>query len=451
MGVSGRHFVDPSGGVVLLRGVNLAGDSKVPPFAPNVGTADLDRIAGLGFNVIRLVFIWEAFEPSPSDYDDGYLAAVAAVAASAWDRGIYVIVDIHQDGFSRFASHGVGDGFPRWTVSPRGTASIPDNGPDRRKWAITMALDPTSYKSFHDFYRDTYGVRSRYLAMLARLAETFSGVPGVVGYDLLNEPWGNERRELGPLYRDSAAVVRSRHPSAILFCEGQFVTNTGLRSRLRRPVDGPVAYAPHYYDPLLLGHRRWHRPTILMNNGFRHMTGTSRAWDAPLFVSEFGMDAGIERCGDYIDEIYDRLDANFASGAQWNVTPGWTPDLKDGWNGEDFTILDPSGRIRPNFRLRPYPRRTAGVPVRFCFRRAERDDEAHVAEFAWHHRPDRGVTEIFLPDSLFPPDSRIVVRAAEPGVVVEVRRDLVRQILIVRTDRPTPISLVVRSGGRGPR
>ena len=213
--VVGRQFVGSDGRMVLLRGVNLGGDGKLPPFPTPDDPVLLDQLTELGFNAIRLLFIWEAYEPEPGRYDEAYLARLVAVAATAWARGLYVIVDIHQDGFARTLCYGCGAGFPLWAVSPCATPHPPDNGCGCKGWPLFELMDPGVYRSFADFYADAYGVRTRYLAMLGRLAEAFAAVPGVVGYDPLNEPWGDERREIAPLYRDAAAALRpapDRHP-----------------------------------------------------------------------------------------------------------------------------------------------------------------------------------------------------------------------------------------------
>ena len=407
--VEGRRFVDDRGRVVILRGVNLAGNSKVPPFRPIRDPRDLDPLAELGFNVIRLVVVWEALEPRPGHYDVAYLGMLRQVVTEAAARGLFTILDVHQDGFSRYLSHGSGDGFPPWAASPLARLHVPDNSARARMWPILMTFDPGMHRSFADFYADAHGVRTRYLAMLGTLARVFANEPGVIGYDLLNEPWGRERGEIGPLYRDAASAIRAEDPTAILFLEGHLTSNTGRQTHLPRPDFGNVAYAPHYYKPTTIIFGAWFGGTPAIDRSFSRMSRKAEEWNVPLFLGEFGAPARSLHAGDYVDYLYRKLDDALASGAQWNVTPGWTPHDKDGWNGEDFNILNPeTGRVRPNFRPRAFPRAVAGEPLGF---RQDHDGPdpgaAGTLDFLWDNDPARGESEIFLPRKIFPAGSSL--------------------------------------------
>lgn len=134
------HFQDPaSGRTLLLRGVNLA-DGKLPrdqpshrlssldttagattfsyvdtPFPLEAAGAHLARLRRLGFTVLRLPVVWEALEHAgPGVYDEAYLAHVRAlVACAAREHGFRVLVNPHQDLWSRFAG---GSGAPLWTL-----------------------------------------------------------------------------------------------------------------------------------------------------------------------------------------------------------------------------------------------------------------------------------------------------------------------------------------------
>jgi endoglycosylceramidase len=273
--------------------------------------------------------------------------------------------------------------------------------------------------------------------MIARVARVMQAVPGVIGYDVLNEPWGHEVAEVAPLYLHASAVIQASHPSALLFLEGQITTNMGLQTKLPRLAIDNMVYAPHYYKLLPIVLRRWHGAVHNIDRAFARMNAVAESWNVPLFLGEFGMPADVDDTGDYIATLYDRLDASLASGAQWNYTPTWTPEFRDGWNGENFNMLDRDGTPRPNFRLRPYPRLTAGIPLRFVYRAPQLPTGAPSLEFIWDHCPQHGATELFVPAPLFPSGSTVSVDPPD----VACHYDALRQVLVCTAPRRTTVLL----------
>ncbi|POS74733.1 hypothetical protein DHEL01_v206867 [Diaporthe helianthi] len=153
------HFHDDSGRTIILRGVNLA-DGKSPPGHPSYNLSSLDSHADysylgsplnlddapaqltslryLGFNVLRLPVVWEALEHAgPGLYDDEYIAHVVSLVRLCNDHGFRVIINPHQDLWSRFAG---GSGAPLWTLHACGLD--PDSFADTHA-AVRYAEWPT--------------------------------------------------------------------------------------------------------------------------------------------------------------------------------------------------------------------------------------------------------------------------------------------------------------------
>jgi endoglycosylceramidase len=385
---SGKHLIDPAGRVVLLRGVNATGDAKVPNFRPLMSSSQLDPLSAWGINALRLLFIWEGFEPTRGSYDQSYLDYFEQVVRWAEARGLYVLVDFHQDAYSRYSIGGCGEGFPKWAVASKVKLATPDNGSRCSDWGMRMIADADHHATWHEFHADSEGARTAYLQMVKVVAARMAGHSNVVGYELMNEPWGTDA-ELSALYEAAGAALRERDPGRILFEPPHALTSSGLfENNIPRVSFENVVYSPHFYDSLIFAFGFWmgDAPAGYLDP----MLAKARSWGVPMVLGEYGVSGAVSNGADYLEAVHRWLDSNFVSSFQWTWAPGWRPDLKDGWNGEDFSIVDDKG-VRPNlFEPRPYPQKTAGMPESFNRTKAG-------FTYSWTHDPSLGRTEIFLP------------------------------------------------------
>jgi endoglycosylceramidase len=391
----GAYFRDEAGAIVMLRGLNVTGDSKMPPFRPVDDPHLFDSFPEWGVNVARLLFTWEAFEPERGSYDESYFAYYLSLIDALHARGVWVVVDVHQDAFSRFTTDGCGEGMPPWAVSSAVTKATPNNGKDCSGWGLKMILNGDMHRAWDDFYADAEGVRGRYLTLLDTLAQRLSPHEAVIGYDMLNEPWGDEVKQIGPLFEDAARTLRSHDERAILFVSPQALTSSGQDTKLEKPTFANFAYSPHYYDAGVIQFGTWLGGSL--KDPVERMENQAKTWNVPLCVGEFGAPGPGNNVTAYMDAFYLELDTRFLSGTQWSWVAHWDAEKKDGWNVEDFSIVDGEQKLRQTYRVRPYPARIAGEPTAFTSTLSP----APSVELSYTHDPALGATRIFAPRALF--------------------------------------------------
>lgn len=199
LSVDRTYLRDQHGRYVQFHGVNLSGSTKVPltkdqggktvttyigkPFPLETAATHMKTIRDQGFNVLRLLLMWEGVEPDKKgQYDTAYLAYIRDIVKLAGQYGLYVLLDFHQDMFSRhlkvnfndkpknvepgtlewtlmslvpgaggYTEAVQGDGAPRWVVQ----ACLPEKKMDSVNWGtprILSGLDQDASK-VNDIYQ----------------------------------------------------------------------------------------------------------------------------------------------------------------------------------------------------------------------------------------------------------------------------------------------------------
>ncbi|KAJ3326551.1 hypothetical protein HDU76_012826, partial [Blyttiomyces sp. JEL0837] len=205
---------------------------KGPPWYPVVdhwdkqysfNIDDVAFIADLNINVVRLGVMWPGVEPERGKYDKSYLEVIKSIVEMCNEKGIYVILEMHQDSFSeRFC----GEGVPLWAVDitspldrvgihlPNSTVGFPRPAKEpyeldekgipsaedcaKMSWS-SYQLTIAAANAYQNLYDNIDGLLDSFANYWQQVALTFASYPNILGYEIMNEPFAGQIFEVPSL------------------------------------------------------------------------------------------------------------------------------------------------------------------------------------------------------------------------------------------------------------
>eukprot|EP01065_Artemidia_motanka_P047746 TRINITY_DN7550_c0_g1_i1.p2 TRINITY_DN7550_c0_g1~~TRINITY_DN7550_c0_g1_i1.p2 ORF type:complete len:502 (+),score=221.05 TRINITY_DN7550_c0_g1_i1:72-1577(+) len=433
VGARGRFFTDAEGRVRFFHGFNDVQEAKGSGSSPGgaaytpkmlMKESNLDALQKMGFNVFRLPMMWAAAMPAAGTFDEAYLGTMKGVVDDLAKRGMYGFLDMHQDVLS--SKLGSYDGAPLWLVNrteQRHAYPWPLKAP-LKNWGLGYVTEAVG-QSFQEIYDNKHGGLDAWASFWKKVATTFRGNEGVLGYELINEPWAGDiwhnpllllpgmagKHNLAPAYEKVASAIREVDDETIIMFEpvtwGYLFPGSGIVGSGFKTVPGGEKYANrsclswHYYCWVLnADYANSSSPYPAMTKGAcDHLQGplmfSSVAKDAAslntaTLLSEFGAltphashpdSKGTEE----LEWVLDEADKHLQSWTYWDMVA--LRDSTGGLNNDTvFTFV------------RSYASAVAGVPESMSF-------DSKTAAFSLRYTPDAAVkapTEIMLPPLRYP-------------------------------------------------
>jgi hypothetical protein len=309
----GHVLRDAQGRTVILRGYNVKA-SGLFDVTPDDGEPDRETIPLLddtdfglmqkaGVNVLRLPVNWSAFEPQRGQYQSSYLDAIAAFLDRVRPYGFYVLLDFHEDGWSKDLCE---DGAPAWATI---VTDWTEGGASGDCHVSNAAL--SAHSSFFD--KNTNDLQGAFIAMYQQFAARFVNEDLVMGYEIFNEPIASD--EVVDAFSIKAAqAIRQVDPRHLIVWEPSVLrnfTNSSLVSNVPFPVAGGV-YAVHIYTTVAS------QIAISVENARTE----ADSWGEPLFVTEHGANALPDGGIAWVDDLLDGFDQTRAASVDWIWNPG---------------------------------------------------------------------------------------------------------------------------------
>jgi endoglycosylceramidase len=459
-----RQVLDASGRQVLLKGVNVDGivdyfrtDLRTPyPTDPaayangacppddrtveGVRVCDFDfaQMRPLGYDAIRLNLSWSLLEPQPGKIDGQYLDRIAQVVAWAKAQGIYTVLDLHQDAWSKYVystpsdpcsgrlqSTPGYDGAPLW-ASAHVTPACALNG--------TRELDSAVAEDFQRLWSDApapdgRGLQEHYADVVIALARRFHDDPAVAGYEIINEPnpgfaavpAAMDASELFPFYGKVVNEVVATVPRfrQLFFVEPNVERNVTDQREVVTPWSiyssyPNVVYAPHVYTGVFTADQEAAGMRFLPpQGGYATAIDDAKTLRLPLWVGEFGNNPSDD---DTILRTHYELQDQFGLGGSlwlWKENANDTnPSFFWGVYGPPFGTGTPQPK-RIAYTARAYPLYVAGNLQQLRYTPADHSFEMQASSHRVRCGDTAHATLVFLPPGLTAP---IVAQGARLAV-----------------------------------
>ena len=397
------QIVDGRGRAVLLKGANADGlvdyyradlrppyptdpaayaNGACPPDDPSVEgvmicDTDFPQWTPLGWDVVRLNLSWSLLEPQPGKIDRQYLDRIAQVVGWAKKAGVYVLLDLHQDAWSKYVYTKPGqtcadplkatkgyDGAPEWASRPV-TPACALNG--------VRELDPAVAESFQRLWSnapapDGVGLQDHYAGVMIALARRFHDDPAVAGYEVINEPSPGlaatpvapDATELFPFYGKVVNAVTAAVPGfkQLFFVEPNVERNVTDAPEALNPWAAysayrNVVYAPHIYTGVFTADQEVASTRFFPSeNGYRSAALDAKVLGLPLWVGEFGNSPQDDAT--LLTTSYRLQDQYGVGGAIWL----WKENANDVNQAVNWSVAGNPERIR--LAARAYPLFLAG-------------------------------------------------------------------------------------------
>ena len=394
----GTHLRDEQGRIALLRGVNARvqgvfdvtfddGRTALEPIPP-LEAADCTRMRELGIDFLRLPINWSGVEPTRGSYDEAYLARVDAAVRCAGDAGVYVMIDLHEDAYSKEIGE---DGAPLWAIEPPPAmllqGPLTDLGERRTSAQVTAAFDTFFAEG------DPAGLQAAFFTMLDHVAARWADDPAVIGFELYNEPPVGAQL-VDPFSIAAAARVRAAAPNKLVFFEPTATRNLfdfAPKATAPFPVENAV-YAPHIYTYVFYSDST--RLEQLQPGELEASVSGTRdeaaAWHTPLLIGEYGIGPDMPNADLWMGTQAELHDRYLASDAFWV----WKEDSQGAWGV--FDHVGDTWIERPQvvgWLSRPHAARIAGAVVA--------NEYDHVARTLRLETRGGGTHSIYVPQPTF--------------------------------------------------